>query len=374
MNPHRVKAFTYVTRLPPSPSGVAVYADAFRRVLETLAPTDVLLLPAAPTDSQRSWTLITTLVRATAALRRERDRVLYFELAGRGLAEFWAAYILTRRPWRRRVWLTLHDAPSICGGTFYFRLLDRRGGRELAERLSRSMGRRAERALLQDAERVYCLSEEGTHLIAATFDLTRPVMRLPHVATASRSPVEERRSIFIPGYINGVENIAPVLRALAKAPLDWQVEIGACGQRTASDAKRLARELAVDGRLSLLGYVDEEQQRNAFERAALVVRWRRSGWATNGSPGSAAVSGPLIHAMAHGAAVLTNDSRGIAECLSDAGALELASGDEGAQALEDSVVALVENSTRRAAMASAGRKHILREHDSSHIVQLLREA
>jgi glycosyltransferase involved in cell wall biosynthesis len=208
-------------------------------------------------------------------------------------------------------------------------------------------------------------------LVSATFNLARPVARLPHVATATQTPVGERRSLFFPGYIDGVENIAPLLRALAKTPPDWRVEIGACGQRTAEDTERVARELGVEGRLKLLGYIDEKQLREAFERAAVVVRWRRSGWAPMGSPGSAAVSGPLIRAMAHGAAIITNDTRGISECLDDTAALQLAAGDEGAQQLEGALAALVEDPGRREAMATAAREHILREHDPSHLADLL---
>jgi glycosyltransferase involved in cell wall biosynthesis len=269
------------------------------------------------------------------------------------------------------VWVTLHDAPSVCGGAFFFQILDRPGGRRLAERLSRTIGRRAERSLLKDAERVYCLSEAGARIVTSEFDLRRPVERLPHVAAANSTPVDHRRSIFFPGYVDGVENIKPVLRALDRTPSDWHFEIGACGERTTNDTKRAARELGIEMRVRVLGYLGEEQLNEAFERAAIVVRWRSAGWAKRGSPGSEAVSGPLIRAMAHGAAILTNDSRGISECLSDAGALQLPAGNGGAEVLEEAIVALVQDAVGRAAMATAARRHILREHDPSHILRLL---
>ena len=54
----RPSSFTYVTRLPPSPSGVALYASKFRAALESLAPTRLALLPPAPAHSQRVLVLL----------------------------------------------------------------------------------------------------------------------------------------------------------------------------------------------------------------------------------------------------------------------------------------------------------------------------
>lgn len=372
MRAREVRSVTYLTRLPPSPSGVALYARTFLRVLESLAPTTVLPLPPSPTDSQRMWVTLRTAWRATRETGAGSDRVVYVELAGRGLAEFWTAYLLTRRRWKRRVWLTVHDAPAVCGGAFFFSSLDRRGGRRIARTLSDTIGRRAERALLEASERAYCLSAVGANELAARLSLSRPVRRLPHVAAATATPMATRRSILLPGYVDGIDNIAPVLRALVDAPSDWRMEVGACGPPTRADVLAQVREMGLEDRVRLLGYLDEDGLADAFERAAIVVRWRAEGWEANGRA-LAAVSGPLIRAMAHGCAIVTNDNRGIRECLSEATAVHVGNGAEGEARLRSALVTLVRDQERRERMGAAGREHILSEHQPEYLVSVLME-
>jgi hypothetical protein len=368
-----VGSLTYISRLPPSPSGVALYASTFLSVLETLAPTRVVPLPAVPNDSQRLAVAARTFVRAIKSSGAAPDHVVVVELAGRGLAEFWTALLLSGAPWKRRVWVTIHDSPSVCGGAFFFKSLDRRGGRRVANRLSELLGRRAERALLQRAERVYCLSALGAKQITERFALTRSVQPLPFAAVVTETSVSERRSVFLPGYLDGVENVTPVVLALADGSNGWRLEIGACGEQTGIHVRSLARELGVQNRVELLGYLDEQALNDAFERAAVVVRWKASGWAKGGEPQHGAVSGPLINAMAHGCAIITNDTRGISECLGDAGAIQVDGGASGANELQAVLTTLLLDATQRKRMAATGRDHVVREHDVATVARMLAE-
>jgi len=302
----RPNSFTYVTRLPPSPSGVALYASRFRIVLESIAPTRLVLLPPAPAHSQRLLVLLRTCACALKASRPDPGHVVVIELAGRGLAEFWAALLLSSGPWRRRIWVTLHDAPSVSGSPFLFTALDRRGGRRLARLLSDSFGVRAERLLLRRAERVFCLSARGVASVAQRLGPVPKLQRLPFVAMVSETPISGRRAILCPGYVDGIQNVAPVVRTLAELPDDWCLEVGACSPLTQGDVTSLARQLGIEERVRLLGYVDETALDEAFERAAVVIRWRHSGW-RSATSAAAAVSGPLINAMAHGCTIITND-------------------------------------------------------------------
>lgn len=368
-----VDGITYVARLPPSPSGVALYSSTFLSVLDMVAPTRVVALPSQPEESQRLAVLASTLVRTLRVSRARTGHVVSMELAGRGLAEFWTAVFISCPPWRRRLWVTVHDTPAVSGGAFFFAVLDRRGCRRVAALLSRRLGTRAERSLLQRAERVHCLSASGAGQLASTFRLTRPVRTLPHVATASASPVGSRRSIFLPGYLDGVDNIDPVLLALAGASTDWRVEVGACGEGTARAVRARALALGIQARVELLGYLDEGALHCAFERAAVVVRWKRSGWGGTTRAGGAAVSGPLIYAMAHGCSIVTNDTRGIVDCLPVVQAIRAGSGAEGAEQCQCAVAALLGDRARREAIAAATRAHITLEHGPLAVAKRLLE-
>ena len=373
----------HLTRMPPSPSGVAAYAAVFRDALEELGPTVTVELPPDPAASQ-SFPLAVRLIRRLRGPLAAPGTVLVVEQAGRGLAEFWAAWWLTRRG--ARVWLMVHDVPALSGGAFFSRLLDRRGGRRIAALLSDTLGRRAERGLLSRAERVFCLSPAGAEALAAAHHLDREVEPIPHVArpvevdpdssrhaepdpsvaaTAEQDPAL-RRAILVPGYIAAAEDVLPLLPALADLPDDWRLLVGACPAAAEERIAREAEALGLSDRVDLLGFTDEPGVRAAFARAAVVVRWRDGGW--SGGAGRYAVSGPLIASFAHGCAVVTNDDRGAAHLLDRAGAVAVRDADS----LVTAVTALVRNDADRLRRATAGRALVESEHTPVAVAALLR--
>lgn len=344
----------HVTRLPPSPSGVAAYAQAFRPVLEELGQVDVERLPPEPRASQ-SAVLAVRLARRLA--RRDRADVLVVEQAGRGLAEFWAAWWLARRG--RRVWLMVHDVPELSGGAFFTTMLDRRGGRRVAAALSAVLGRRAERDLLERAERVLCLSPAGARALERAHRLTRPVQDVPHVGAVTEAPVEGRTEVLVPGYVADAADVLPLVRAAGDLPAGWTLAVGAASPAT---EERLRQEAATQGvldRVRLLGFLPEAEVRAAFARAAVVVRWRRDGW---GGGGAFAVSGPLVAALGHGCAVVTNDSRGASHLFDEARVVVVRDGEPGERELLAAVQALVADPADRQDRAEAGRALVRREH------------
>jgi len=356
--------FVHVTRLPPSPSGVAAYAAAFRPVLDALGPTGTELLPPAPEASQSAVLAVRLARRLT---RHDRDAVLLVEQAGRGLAEFWAAWWAARRG--RRVWLMVHDVPELSGGAFFTTLLDRRGGRRVAAALSGTLGRRAERDLLRRAERVLCLSPSGAAALAAAHRLDRPVEAVPHVGAATDDPVAGRTEVLVPGYVAAAEDVLPLVRAAADLPDGWVLAVGACGEGTARAVEAAAAAAGTADRVRLLGFLPEVGVRAAFARAAVVVRWRRDGW---GGGGAHAVSGPLVAALGNGCAVVTNDSRGAGHLFDEARVVVVGDRDAGERALLDAVRALVADPADRRARGEAGRALVRREHTVAALAARLR--
>jgi glycosyltransferase involved in cell wall biosynthesis len=360
----------HVTRLPPSPSGVAAYAEAFRAVLAELGDVAVVRLPPAPEASQ-SAALAVRLTRRLARRTRDIDlrQVVVVEQAGRGLAEFWAAWWLARRG--RRVWLMVHDVPELSGGAFFTTLLDRRGGRRVAAALSRTLGRRAERDLLHRAERVLCLSPAGARALEAEHRMVRPVQDVPHVGAATDAPLDGRTEVLVPGYVAGADDVLPLVRGADDLPPGWVLSVGACSDET---RRRIAAEAEAHGtadRVRLLGFLAEADVRAAFARAAVVVRWRRDGW---GGGGAYAVSGPLVAALGNGCAVVTNDSRGAAHLFGEARVAVVGDGATGEQQLVDAVRALTANPADRRRRGEAGRDLVRREHSPAAVAARLRGA
>lgn len=355
----------HVTRLPPSPSGVAAYAEAFRPVLEALGTVDVVRLPPEPAASQ-SGALAVGLARRLA--RRDPAEVVVVEQAGRGLAEFWAAWWLARRG--RRVWVMVHDVPELSGGAFFTTLLDRRGGRRVAAALSRTLGRRAERDLLRRAERVLCLSPAGARALEAAHRLDRPVQHVPHVGAVTDAPVDGRREVLVPGYVGDAEDVLPLVRLAAALPDGWTVAVGAASEHTEQRLRAAAAEHGATGRVRLLGFLPEAGVRAAFARAAVVVRWRRGGWEGGGAY---AVSGPLVAALGQGCAVVTNDSRGAAYLFDEAGVVVVGDGEAGERDLVAAVRALAADPAERERRGAAGRAVVRRAHVPAAVAARLRD-
>lgn len=360
-----VRRLLYVTRLPPSPSGVAAYAEGFRTVLQELGEVEVERLPGEATSSQ-SVALAVRLAGRLLRRTRHRDVVVYVEQAGRGLAEFWAAWLLALRG--RRVWLMVHDVPELSGGPFFTTLLDRRGGRRVAAALSATVGRACERTLLRRAERVFCLSESGARALEALHRPGRSVEALPFVALLGDEPVPGRHEVFAAGYIGGPEDVVPVVEVASALPEGWRVTVGACAEHTETSLRAAVAAAGVQDRVRFLGFTDEAGLRAAFARAAVVVRWRRDGWGPSVGPDARhAVSGPLIAAMAQGCAVVTNDSRGAAAMFDEAQVVTVGDGDAGARQLRAAVERLARDADERVRRAEAGRDLMRRVHSASAV-------
>lgn len=362
-----VDRLLHVTRLPPSPSGVAAYAQTFRAVLDEIGDVRVERLPAEPAASQ-SAALAVALTRRLArrTARRDPGTVVLVEQAGRGLAEFWAAWALARRG--RRVWLMVHDVPELSGGAFFTTRLDRKGGRRVAAALSATLGRLAERDLLRRAERVLCLSPAGARALEAAHRLDRTVLDVPHVAAAGDGPQQGRTEVLVPGYVGAAADVLPLVRAAADLPPGWTLAVGACAPGTERELRDAAVALGTEHRVRLLGFQSEADVRQSFARAAVVVRWRRDGW---GGGGAYAVSGPLVAAMGQGCAVVTNDSRGAVHLFGPGGVLVVGDGSDGERELVAAVAALTADPVDRLRRGEAGRALVRREHAPRAIAERL---
>ncbi|NNC11868.1 glycosyltransferase [Planctomonas sp. JC2975] len=359
----------HVTRLPPSPSGVALFAHDMNAAYALLGEVEDHRMPPDPHDSQSfplAWRTWRALRRRVS---RHDDAFVVVEIAGRGVAETWAAWLLTLTG--RRVWVTVHDVPAVSGGAFLSRSLDRRRRRWLGVRLSRTLGRRVERGLLRRAERVMVLSDAGARALAEAYRLERPVLAVPHVIEPSASVMADRR-ILVPGYVGDADAVSPLVRGLVDLPRPWRLVVGAAADSTLATIRDEARLFGVEDRIDLLGLIDEDSLDREFCRAAIVVRWRPGGWSSG--PAAFAVSGPVIRALGRGCAVVSNDRRGVAECLAAADAVVVGDGEEGAIDMMTAVARLVADDELRVSCAERGLAHAADRHTPASVAALLRGA
>lgn len=315
----------HVSKFPPSPSGIALYADTFSRALQLLGGVERIRAAPEPGQTQRLTQAIRGLALGLTAGRR-KPTAAFVELGGRSLFEFHFAVgaALARIP----LFITCHDAPSLVGQSFLFTGLDRKGLRRLGEALSKFPGGALERMVVRRAMAVLCLTRAGAVALEERYD--RRVVPIPHVVDDPELLPKERL-VFVPGYVSSTNLIVATVREigrLADQLKNWRVVVGACPTGVQADV--LAQLTSDQARLvTFAGSIEERALLNLFARAAVVLRLRGPG----GSPNDCAASGPLAWAIARGCICVTDDKR--------AGASELA--EEGFVQYSPDPVALLES-------------------------------
>lgn len=302
-------ALLYLSKLPPSPSGIGLYADEFVAALRAAhVNVEVYAAPPDPLATQR-WR------QAVVGFRLGRcwgvgPKPLHIELSGRALFEFYAGLGFLTRANHPNLSLTCHDAPSVAGAVLLFRFLDRRGLRRVGLGLSQRVGPWLTRRVVSQADAVFALTAEGARELAVNY--RRPITHLPHVVP-QREPHQKEPAVFLPGYLGSPAASTALARViLAVAPLNWTVRIGAC-----SDEVRA--ELGREPRVTFTGFLDESALLSEFDRASLVVRERPTEEGAN----SLAASCPLSWAVAAHCHCITNDQRAGARELADLGLVHL---------------------------------------------------
>lgn len=292
----------YVSKLPPTSSGIGLYAQEFVHVLSLFGPVRPII---APPDPQRSQALRSALRGFVSGWFTQPGDFVHVELSGRALFEFYLALGRLTRHRGAGLAVTCHDVPSVAGSVMLFSLLDRRGLRRVGELLSLSIGRRWERRLLGACTAVFALTEEGAAALSRRAG--RSVTALPHVVGArparAKSPV-----VFVPGYVSDIAGILDVaavvddVRRSSSTP--WTVVVGACPP----GVEEQVRSRLADGTHDVVrftGLLEEAALLETFDEAAVVVRTSSSAPAAN----YLAASGPLCWAVASGCLVLTDDDR-----------------------------------------------------------------
>ena len=164
----------------------------------------------------------------------------------------------------------------------------------------------------------------------------------------------------------------PVVHALLQpqVPPDVRVDVGHCDEATERSLRRWVVDLGLSRRVRFLGYLPSDAELDdAFARASIVVRHQP--WSEIPAGNWAAVSGPVVAAMAWGCAVITSDPRGIGEYVDDGvTALNLAGrpGD-----VEHEVVRLILDRDLRRGLGLRARRYIEECHSPVAVARRLRQ-
>src|SRR4051794_25712801 len=137
----------YVSKFPPSPSGIGLYSRTSLDVLRGVADVNVIPGPAEPRRSQQLRQALRGLVIGWR-LRHGAD-VVPAGVSGGGPFAFYLPLGLVVGRSAAPLFLTCHDVPSIVGQPLLFACLDRRGLRRLGVVLSQRVGAGLQRRVLQ---------------------------------------------------------------------------------------------------------------------------------------------------------------------------------------------------------------------------------
>jgi hypothetical protein len=302
----------YLTKFPPSPSGIALYAAKFHDPLQRLGTVELRTAPASPAQSQALVASVFGFFGGIRASRCGKYKLFFGELGGRGLYEFYFLMGVALGSRFCRISFTCHDAPSLVGPCMLFGALDRRGGRRIGLLLSRTVGATMEAFLMRRADCVFALTKEAASVLGTRYN--RSVSYIPHVvdepALGSKEPI-----VFMPGYIGSAAPIIDAVRTLQHVGYvcgcPWRLRVGACSEHVEQSVRSVVRDQS-SGYVEFVGFLTEAELLGEFERATVVLRIVGSG----GKGNALAASGPLNWAIARGCVCVTDDNR--------AGARELA--------------------------------------------------
>lgn len=305
------RRFVYVSKFPPSPSGIGLYAAVFEQVLASIGDVRRHPAPAQPVDSQRMGAALRGMREGWRQGRRRPNEHIHVELSGRALFEFY--YAVGALTAGAPLTVTTHDLPSVVGSPLLFTGLDRRFLRRFGEGLTTVFGHRLERYVLRRAMVVCALTAAGAEWLRTTYGV--PAVSLGHVVDCP-TPVAKERIIFCPGYIGDAGPIREMLAAIGEKNPEWRILVGSTTQRAAESISELLRGDQFSA--SMVGDLDEESLLETFARSQVVVRVRNRGEAN-----TLAASGPLAWSVARGCTVITNDTRPGARELEELGLIQV---------------------------------------------------
>ncbi len=247
--PHR-PAIVYLSKFPPSPSGIGLYASFVADALAAHRVVERLMAPANAAESQR-------LSSAIAGWRQGRrlgrgTRAVQVELSGRALYEFYACVGFVSRRGHPPLAVTCHHAPSVVGLPMLFTAMDRRGLRRIGAGLSRTIGEALVRRLMKRVGVAFALTREEAEALSDAYG--RPFIAIPHIVP--QLATDKKSVAFLPAYHGDPVLLRSIVACLDRwAPTDWRIRVGPCSP-TAAEA---LADLAATGRVQFTGYVDETE-------------------------------------------------------------------------------------------------------------------
>jgi glycosyltransferase involved in cell wall biosynthesis len=239
--------------------------------------------------------------------RPKPNDVLFVELAGRFLCQFYTAIFTVVFFRRVRVVCYLHDVPSVVGNARLFREFDRRYFRWVSRLIFPRINLES---LLLSRSVVITTNEQARRFLEQTYDVRCTVLPLVY---ADLSLVNKADICFVPGPVN-VDELAVLLPAIQCALPTFTVNVGFI----VGDAEKIKLLQSALSTVKFRGFLDDQELHQEYLMAKVVIRYRKGEPVGN----TMASSGPVVFGASAGCFVVTNDARGSSDYFrSGAGAI-----------------------------------------------------
>ncbi len=284
----------FVSQKLPSSCGIARHHQYLISALSSIAPVIDVSVSGDASKSQSLLTCFKVIIKVLLARPRAGD-VLFVELAGRFLCQFYAALLTTLIFRQVRVVTYLHDVPSVVGNPRLFREFDRKHFRWISRLVFPYL--QLERLLLRRSI-VIATNEHAKLYVEQNYNISCAVLPLVYSDLHTSAKLD---ICFVPGPIEAVD-AGILLSSITSSLPDYIIHVGFVVGAAELNALLCSNFNAV----KFLGFLDDNDLQQEYINAKIIVRYRNGGAMGN----SLASSGPVIFGAAANCIVFTNDPRG----------------------------------------------------------------
>jgi hypothetical protein len=284
----------FLSQKLPSSCGVARHHQFLKSALGSFGKVVDISNSGNASESQSLLNCI-RYVAKLIQIRPQAGDVLFVELAGRFLCQFYAGIFAALFLRRIKVICYLHDVPSVVGDARIFREFDRRYFRWFSRLIFPGINLES---LLLSRSVVVATNENACRFLEQAYGVRCAVLPLVY---ADLSLVSKDDKCFIPGPVN-VDDLTILLRSIQRGLPTFTVNVGFI----VGDAEKIKLLQSAFSTVTLRGFLDDQELHKEYLLAKVIVRYRQGESVSN----TMASSGPVVFGASAGCFVVTNDARG----------------------------------------------------------------
>ena len=287
----------FLSKKLPSSCGVARHHQFLISALGLVGTVVDISNSGDATESQSLYNCFKSVAKLIQKRPQSGD-VLFVELAGRFLCQFYTAIFALLFLRRITVICYLHDVPSVVGNARLFREFDRRYFRWVTRLIFPGLNLES---LLLSRSVVLTTNEHAKLFLEQNYGIRCVVLPLVY---ADLSVVSKADTCFIPGPVN-VDDLTFLLPSIQRGLPSFKVNVGFI----VGDAEKITLLQSAFSTVTFRGFLDDHELRQEYLLAKVIVRYRKGDSVSN----TMASSGPVVFGASAGCFVVTNDARGSAD-------------------------------------------------------------